>query len=65
MRYVWRWPVLIGLASLAGLAAGLMLDGGGDSLAWMGLGIPVATGGIGLRGRNTRDQESLQNVAVR
>lgn len=54
MKYVWRWPVVLGLASLVGLAGGLMQDGWGDALAWIGLGIPVTTGGIGWRGRYTR-----------
>lgn len=50
MRRVWLWPTAIGIASLAGLLAGLLLNGWGDSLAWMGLGLPVATGVIGWRG---------------
>mgnify|MGYP003559676185 CR=1 FL=1 len=54
MKHVWLWPVVIGITSLGGLGSGLVLDGWWDCLAWLGLGIPVATGGVGWWGRHTR-----------
>lgn len=38
---LWRWPVALGLLSAVGLLAGLVLDGWGDWLSWIALGIPV------------------------
>ncbi|RMH93131.1 hypothetical protein EBB59_06215 [Lysobacter pythonis] len=38
----WAWPVSIALASLAGLVIGLVDDGLGDVLVWLGLALPVA-----------------------
>lgn len=37
----WAWPVLIALASLAGLVIGLVGDGMGDVIGWLGLTLPV------------------------
>lgn len=45
MMRIWRWPLLLALLSAGGLGAGLVSDGIGDVLAWIGLGIPVAVGG--------------------
>ena len=39
---IWRWPIAIAVLSVVGLAAGLLFDGWGDALSWLGLGIPVA-----------------------
>jgi hypothetical protein len=42
MRWrIWRWPLVIGVASAIGLVAALLGDGWLDALAWMGLGVPV------------------------
>jgi len=65
MRRIWLWPTVIGIASLTGLVAGLMLDSWGDFLAWMGLGLPVATGVIDWRGRYTSTPERLNDIAAR
>lgn len=42
MMRTWGWPLAIGLATAAGLLTGLVADGAGDVLAWIGLGVPVA-----------------------
>lgn len=39
---VWRWPILIGTLSTAGLIVGLVYDDLGDLFSWITLGIPVA-----------------------
>lgn len=55
MMRVWWWPIVLGLLSALGLASGLVSDGLGDVLAWIGLGVPVTTGlYFSLRGRNRR-----------
>ena len=41
LRVVFIKPALIGVATLAGLAAGLLGDGVYDGLAWLGLLVPV------------------------
>lgn len=38
---LWGWPLVIGLLSVAGLVSGLVADGWGDAVSWVGLGIPV------------------------
>ncbi|EHP38547.1 hypothetical protein OR16_36450 [Cupriavidus basilensis OR16] len=38
----WPMPVLLGVLSFAGLAAGIFGDGAWDALCWIGLGVPVA-----------------------
>lgn len=37
---VFRWPLVIGVITLAGLVAGLVSDGWGDALAGFGLLLP-------------------------
>lgn len=39
---IFGMPILLGIASLAGLVVGLLGDGMIDLLSWLGLGIPVA-----------------------
>lgn len=39
---IWRWPLIIGSLSFAGLVIGLIFDGLGDLFAWLTLGLPVA-----------------------
>ncbi len=42
---LWGWPIVLGLLTSVGLVSALFSDGGmGDMLAWLTLGIPVATG---------------------
>ncbi len=41
MRDTWPMPVLLGLLSLGGLAAGIFGDGAWDWLCWLGLAVPV------------------------
>ncbi|WP_169150456.1 hypothetical protein [Azoarcus sp. TTM-91] len=44
MMRIWAWPSVLALLTAGGLVAGLVSDGLGDVAAWIGLGIPVATG---------------------
>ena len=37
----WRWPIVLGVTSSAGLMSALVADGWADVLAWFGLGLPV------------------------
>lgn len=53
MKRIWLWPVLVAIASAVGLAAGLVSEGLGDWLAWLGLGLPVALATHGLRPRRS------------
>jgi hypothetical protein len=39
---IWGWPLVIAVVSMVGLLAGLVGDGGWDSLAAACLGLPVA-----------------------
>lgn len=39
---IFRWPLLIGVLTTAGLVSGLVSDGWGDALAALGLFVPVA-----------------------
>jgi hypothetical protein len=41
-------PLLIGLLSAVGLLSALLGDGGWDAVAWLGLGLPAALGGLPL-----------------
>lgn len=41
-RRVWRWPLLIAVASLIGLISALLGDGVWNTLSWITLGAPVA-----------------------
>ena len=38
---LWGWPIVLGLLTAVGLVAGLVSEGLGDVLAWLGLGLPV------------------------
>jgi hypothetical protein len=42
IRSTWAIPVLLALATLAGLLSALTGDGIADWPAWVGLGLPVA-----------------------
>lgn len=46
---LWGWPAALGLLSLAGLVGGLVADGWGDALSWIGLGIPMLVTGWHVR----------------
>lgn len=46
---VWRWPVLIGVASLVGLVSALLGDGIWDLLSWATLALPVLIAGLAWR----------------
>ena len=52
---VFRWPTVIGVASLAGLLSALIGEGLWDGVSWLLLAIPVGVGMIQgvLRGRRT------------
>ena len=41
---LWRWPLAMGVLTLVGLVSGLVSDGVGDAIAWIGLGVPVLVG---------------------
>lgn len=50
LRLIFAWPLLLALASLAGLILGLTGDGVRDMLAWLLLGtVPVAVATAWLR----------------
>ena len=57
----WPMPILLGVLSLGGLAAGIFGDGAWDALCWAGLGVPVGVTAWRLRrqwrerGRPARD----------
>lgn len=38
---IFRWPLLIGVASIVGLVSALVGDGAWDVLSWATLGIPA------------------------
>lgn len=38
-RHIFRWPLLLGVATLAGLVLGLTGDGMPDLLAWLLVGL--------------------------
>lgn len=38
---LWRWPIVLAVLTTIGLGAGLVSDGVGDWIAWIGLGLPV------------------------
>lgn len=46
---IWRWPILFGIVSAAGLVAALLGDGWYDVLSCLALGL-VAAAGIWLGG---------------
>lgn len=48
-RKIWTWPVVLGLASLAGLIFALVGDGVWDWLSWLALGAPLIVIGACLR----------------
>lgn len=48
MMRIWLWPVLIGVASMLGLIAGLVSEGAGDWLSWLALAAPGVIGVHGL-----------------
>lgn len=52
-RRVWTAPILVAIASLVGLIAGLLGDGVLDWIAWIGLGAAVAVLGWALVVRRT------------
>lgn len=41
MAAVFAWPALLGVVSVAGLAAGLIGENGWDCIAWAGLAAPA------------------------
>jgi hypothetical protein len=44
LRSLWGMPILLGVLTATGLAAGLLGDGWWDAVAVAGLGIPVLVG---------------------
>ena len=49
---IWRWPLLLGLLSAAGLVSALLADGIWDTLSWAALAVPVGVcGWFSLRRR--------------
>ena len=43
-RSTFALPLLIGLLSTVGLLSALLGDGGWDTVAWLGLGLPAVLG---------------------
>lgn len=41
---VFRWPLLIGMASVAGLVSALVGDGVWDAVSWAALSLPLVIG---------------------
>lgn len=39
---VFRWPLLLGVATVIGLVSALVADGWGDALSWVLLSLPMA-----------------------
>ena len=39
---MWRWPIVLGVATAVGLLSALLGDALWDTLSWFGLGAPVA-----------------------
>ena len=54
-RSVFRWPLVIGAASLVGLLSALMGDGLFDVLSWLTLAIPLAVSAFAMTRREPRD----------
>jgi len=48
-RRVWRWPLIIAIASVVGLVSALLGDGPWDALSWVLLAIPIAVAGVAWR----------------
>lgn len=46
---VWRWPTVIGMASLVGLVSALLGDGIWDVLSWVTLSVPLAIAWVAWR----------------
>ena len=38
---MWRWPIVLGVATAVGLLSALLGDALWDTLSWFGLGAPV------------------------
>lgn len=53
LRRVWTVPIVVAVASLVGLIAGLLGDGVLDWIAWIGLGAVVAVLAWALAARRT------------
>jgi hypothetical protein len=43
---VWRWPVALAGLTVVGLVSALFVDGIGDAVAWIGLGVPLLVGAL-------------------
>jgi hypothetical protein len=39
---LWRWPIVLGVATAVGLLSALLGDAVWDTLSWIALGAPVA-----------------------
>lgn len=50
-RQIWGIPVALGVLSLVGLVAALVVDGWGDALSWLALTVPAAVSLWGFRRR--------------
>ena len=44
MMRIWLWPLVVAVASIIGLVAGLISEGAGDWLSWLALTEPVVIG---------------------
>lgn len=53
LRAIFAIPLLLALASVAGLVVALTGDGLRDAASWLALGIPVVAVGWAMRARRT------------
>ena len=51
---IWRWPLVLSLASLGGLISAVLADGWWDALSWLLLGGVIAVGGVFAAGFSIR-----------
>lgn len=48
-KSLWFWPIVIALLTAMGLVLGLVSDGWGDVIAWVGLATPITAAMLSFR----------------